>query len=556
MYLDIAEQVEITPDEIAEDGCVVLGSKRSGKSNTVALLVESLIPHFPFAIADAHDEYWGLREKFPLLIVGHTKSKMADLRIAPEQAAAVAEFAYTNRRSVLLELLMFEEDERELLMMGFFSRLWDLAIEQRKSFGIVLEEAQNVVPEGMVKSPLLKKMKQIVLEGGKFGLGIILATQTTTEISKTVLKQMRIRILHRVNDYSDIQRYQTNTPLPPKEVEAIVRDLAQGEAIFVRGSQTQRVMVRKRETFHVGSTPLVNTTPPPLQPIDAAMLEQLQASLQPADKVEASNGAPDHRDRVIADLRRQVAAGPKVERIEVPVLTDEQAARLDDLCRQQADMAVQLAIFMEAVGTVLRPFQAPISDEEDQEMPEPAVHHPAAMKSRPVPAAAPADTPAHQGLLTSSSNLLNILARHHPTRLTINQLAALADYSPSGGAFRSAIKQLRDLELIVQADGLISLSEEGARQTGARTLHDLSPTEILAIWINVLPTPAPRLLAHLVSLYPRRATTESLAEALNYSPKGGAFRTGLKLLRDNGLIDVDRDRLRAAEMFFEERVNS
>lgn len=328
MQLDIHNQLNIKIEDLVAQRCAVLGASGSGKSNTVAVLVEEVAAHMPFIIVDPHSEYWGLRQQLNILIVG--KSENVDLEIDAAQARAIAEYVYSNGLSVILDLLLMDEDERAAFVLAFFGRLWELGIRQKKTFGIVLEEAHNFIPEGVKNSPVKKLMTRFALEGRKFGFGMILSTQTTVEISKTVLRQVGLLFLHRVHHMSDIKIYQQIIPgADTSSVKDIVQAMPQGEAIVVNGGQRQIVTIRKRNTFHVGATPELGSEPPRLHAIAEQLLAELRQLMQiesQSDPVKLQTQRHDdgellreladlrgqlaERDRLIAELRQQLAAQP------------------------------------------------------------------------------------------------------------------------------------------------------------------------------------------------------------------------------------------------------
>ena len=152
----------------------VLGITDSGKTNTVAVLIEELLGNLPMTIVDIEGEYWGLKERFDLLIAG--RSEHAELEIGPENAAALAEISITRGISIILDLSDYSSDEQHAFLLAYFSRLWEVAGKERKPYQIVLEEAHEFIPQS-ASSPLKAVLTRIALRGRKRGLGIILASQ-------------------------------------------------------------------------------------------------------------------------------------------------------------------------------------------------------------------------------------------------------------------------------------------------------------------------------------------------------------------------------------------
>lgn len=313
MHIDVRGELDLDIERFVANRCAVLGASGGGKSNTVAVLIEEMAAHIPFCIVDPHGEYWGLREKLDVLIVGNSEN--VDLKIGVDQAEAIAEYSYQKGFSVILDLLLFEEDERIDFVIAFFTRLWQLGIRHKKPYGIVIDEAHNFMPEGS-RPPVKKLMLKYATEGRKFGFGLIVSTQTTTEISKTVLKQMGLLFLHRVFFPSDIKVYQQIVPLESADTKAKVSNLKVGEALVVYNYRAQVVQIRRRDTFHAGLTPFINNEPPKLQAVDETMLADIQQVLangvKPIDELSIAQRqivtleqALTERDRQLAELKQR-----------------------------------------------------------------------------------------------------------------------------------------------------------------------------------------------------------------------------------------------------------
>jgi len=73
--------------------CVaVLGISGSGKTNTAAVLVEELLSSgVPMTIVDIEGEYWGLKEKYEVLVAG--RSEHADVEFDAAHAGSLAELS-------------------------------------------------------------------------------------------------------------------------------------------------------------------------------------------------------------------------------------------------------------------------------------------------------------------------------------------------------------------------------------------------------------------------------------------------------------------------------
>jgi hypothetical protein len=323
LRLDVEGKLPLTVQSFIGQRIAMLGTSGMGKTNTLALILEKTLPFMPTVIFDQHDEFWGLCERYEILRVG--KSPESQIKAGVEQAAQIAEISHSKRLSVLVEMLNMTRQERQDFVEAYCARIWELNKRAKLPYGIVLEEAQNFIPEGK-STPAQDMMKQFALEGRKFGFTIFISTQRSAEVSKTVLGQCGLAFLHGVDIYADVQAYAGMLPYTAAETKKIALHLGVGECIVKvkqggRAEFIHPVKMLRRQTFHVGDTPTLDQdAPPPLRAIDADLLKELQALLKPIKtsppsplatrgEGEQYGAAHDaHIDSYIADLRAKLEA--------------------------------------------------------------------------------------------------------------------------------------------------------------------------------------------------------------------------------------------------------
>lgn len=285
MNIDSESTLHLTPSSFLSRRVAVLGTTGSGKSNTVAVLLEELLAHLPFAVIDPHGEYFTLRERFDVLIVG--RSDNADQQISADQAGAVALWSYQNRKSVILDLYkIVDEDERLAYVFNFCNAIWEygrtIALGGHQPYGVVLEEAHNFIPESLSKNPQIKILKTFANEGRKFGFLMIASTQRASKISKDYLAACDYRFFQRVSDAPDVKAYAERLSYTAKQVKQVAMELATGQAIFRTASSQQIIQVRQRFTRHIqANMTLDENDRPALRPIDDALLAELRTLLSP-----------------------------------------------------------------------------------------------------------------------------------------------------------------------------------------------------------------------------------------------------------------------------------
>jgi len=254
----------------------MLGITGSGKTNTAAVLIEELLSNgLPLTIVDIEGEYWGLKEKFEVLVAG--RSQHSELEVGPGNAGLLAEISVQRGISVILDLSDFTQNEAYEFLIHYFTSLWTACSLSKQPYQIVLEEAHEFVPQGM-GTPLKQILTRIALRGRKRGLGIILISQRSAKVEKDVLTQTSLLFLHKVVHPIDLKIYKDLVPLPGTQVEDMVRRLEPGEAVVIFNHHVQVKHIRLRNTFHAGSTPTYKPiAQPKLRRLDEAVLKELQA---------------------------------------------------------------------------------------------------------------------------------------------------------------------------------------------------------------------------------------------------------------------------------------
>lgn len=103
------------------------------------------------------------------------------------------------------------------LILDFLQRLGETRREARGSLPIVLvlEEAQNYIRERRHsddESIAREVFERIAREGRKYGLGLVVASQRPSELSKTVLSQCSSFIVHRLQNPDDLSYFRQIVP--------------------------------------------------------------------------------------------------------------------------------------------------------------------------------------------------------------------------------------------------------------------------------------------------------------------------------------------------------
>ncbi len=324
--LSISRDLELDLESLIGQCIAVLGIRGSGKSNTAGVIFEELLNNnYPMSIVDIEGEYFGLKEKYEVLVVGTGDG--VEIEIDAECAAEIAEVSMEKNVPVVLDLSGFLSEERNAILMEYLSSLWNLAGTLRRPYVIGIEEAHEFIPQG-VKTELKEMISRIALRGRKRGLGAIVVSQRSAKVEKDVLSQAGMLFLHRVVHEVDMRVYSELLPWRKSEVKEIITSLETGNCIFVNGETVRPIYVRERETFHAGFTPSLEVVATPeLKQVSASILEAIH---------RAREGRGRNRTRA-QELEEQLAT--LQERLAE---RDEKIAELEETARTLGYIKVEV----------------------------------------------------------------------------------------------------------------------------------------------------------------------------------------------------------------------
>jgi len=225
--LNISSDLSLDLEEVIGQCIAILGIRGSGKSNTAGVIFEELLRHnYPMSIVDIEGEYFGLKEKYEVLVVGTGDG--VEIEIDPDCAEEIAQVSIEKNVPVVLDLSGFLSDERTELLKAYLTSLWNLAGKLRRPYIIGIEEAHEFIPQG-VKTELKEMIARIALRGRKRGLGAIIVSQRSAKVDKDVLSQAGILFLHRVVHEVDMRVYSELLPWKKSEVKEIIGSLETGD---------------------------------------------------------------------------------------------------------------------------------------------------------------------------------------------------------------------------------------------------------------------------------------------------------------------------------------
>jgi len=433
--LDISRDLSLDLETLIGQCISILGIRGSGKSNTAGVIFEELLKNnYPMSIVDIEGEYFGLKERYEVLVVGTGEG--VEIEIDADCAAEIAQVSMEKNVPVVLDLSGFLSEERTELLKEYLTSLWNLAGKLRRPYIIGIEEAHEFIPQG-VKNELKELIARVALRGRKRGLGAIIVSQRSAKVDKDVLSQAGMLFLHRVVHEVDMRVYGELLPWRKSEVKEIISALDTGDCIYLNGDQVLPIYVRERATYHAGFTPsLEAVTAPELKRVNASIIEAIERARE--GKQKRSKGEELHAriaklESTLEAKEQQISELEEIARtlgyikleVPVPMLYPEVQGtmREDETVGSMAPREIDAR--MSQVGPVV--FGQPGEDLQENdgvidirggkldnvaELPPAVLRHTERLLARI----------ARQGLL--QRRLLGFLVEHSPVSYSVDQIAA------------------------------------------------------------------------------------------------------------------------------------
>jgi hypothetical protein len=226
----------------------IIAQSGAGKSWAIAVLCERLCAAgIGFVIVDTEGEYSSLRDRYPVLWVGSDGRCDEDIERADLKGLMLR--AVVNGTAVLFDV---SETEMREKVSALAEALYDIASAHRIPYLLILEEADKFVPQARES---IRKIEEISRRGRKRGLGLLVATQRPSFVTKNVLSQCNNQIIGRLTIENDLRAvdlfFGSRTEL--EELAA----LQPGEFFVMGGFVRKKTRIRfaGRETEHRGGTP-------------------------------------------------------------------------------------------------------------------------------------------------------------------------------------------------------------------------------------------------------------------------------------------------------------
>lgn len=246
--LDIGTTVQIDP--VAGFRVFICAASGYGKSYLAAKLIEEILEkNFIVVVFDTEGEYYTLRQRYKVLIVGR------DVPLDIDSADVYASLLIEKNVSIVFDFSAAEmsDIESQEFFAKFGERVFQLESKYKKPVILVVEEAEIFAPQQMRPQSLIIANK-IAKRGRKRGIHSIWITQRPADFNKMILSQCNLIFAGRVIHERDKKALE---PYVGRENIEYITKLTPREKILIQDNKSVIFTVSQRKTMHGADTPFM-----------------------------------------------------------------------------------------------------------------------------------------------------------------------------------------------------------------------------------------------------------------------------------------------------------
>jgi hypothetical protein len=565
------------PLEFATEAWAILARRGAGKSNAGVVVAEELhAAGLPFVAIDPKGDWWGIRSSAdgtgPGLAVPVFGGRHGDVPLESTAGALIADLVLGDQSaaqsylSCVLDVSSFSKGEARRFLHDFADRLFR-GKDESGVLTLIFEEAHEYLPQrvGRDEAQLVAVFQRIVKQGRQRGLGCGMLTQRSASLNKDVLTQVGARSRCGSCRRRIAARSRTGSRSAAKR-----RNLSRR---YTRSSRVRAGSGGRNATTGSSASPSAAAGPStparPRNPVNAAPSRApWPTSTWPTSSRRWPRRSRRPRPTTRGELRKRIRElerqlteqrEPVVERVEVPVLADELAARLDttltDLRKHGQEVASVAHDMLEQLSNWQHRPPEGAKEGHGAARVTPARATPAAVvdrrstagtptpqgSGRARPSQPPSSPPGSAGELTRPQqrilDALAWLAAVGVEPASRIQAGMIAGYHPRTKGFTNGLGTLSSGGYITYPQpGYVTLTDAGAATAQP---PDSAPTSehLQQMIYQQVGNARARILRELVDVYPDSITRADLAARLDYHERTKGFTNALGSLRTLGLVD-------------------
>ncbi|MEM2778309.1 MAG: DUF87 domain-containing protein [Candidatus Jordarchaeales archaeon] len=315
----------------------IFGGPGSGKSYTAALLAEQFLAQGGTVVVfQPRAEYWVLKERFDVLVVGGPHMK--DLDFAPVSPSSYAKAVVEKGLSMVFYTEDVEDEEK---LVDFVSRFIRYTLKYEELYHrpilLIVEEAQEFAPvraSGRSAPPwvyqrMIKAFKDCFLQGRKLNVSAVAVSPRPQEVNFTVRQLANLTLYGKFSpqdvEYLDRECLKWHRQRGLKVDATKLLDLKPGEWLAIKGAEASFIRVTEpRLTRHGAETPKLECTAPRAEETSKA-ISALAAELSEAVRKAEEEGSELRKAK--AEIRKLQAkleeAEKEIERLKTALAVKE-----------------------------------------------------------------------------------------------------------------------------------------------------------------------------------------------------------------------------------------
>ena len=211
----------LNPQAVTNNQTLIAANDNHGKTHTAAVIIEELAnkTNQPIIVFDPYNEY----TQPSYTISNTTNPEAVTAAVKPKQVTIVTAQNQTpeNKNSLYSQTL---------------KTLWNARLQQTiPPFTLVIENAEKLDTT---------TLEQVIYEGPKQGVALILVTKQPTQLGNSILSQMTTQIIGKTTDNNYLNRLKTIIPQHAPQIP----QLRQKQWIINTNSQQQTTQITTRNT--------------------------------------------------------------------------------------------------------------------------------------------------------------------------------------------------------------------------------------------------------------------------------------------------------------------
>jgi hypothetical protein len=569
--LDNTHPVTLDASSLIYTRALIQSNSGGGKSGLLRVIAEQVASEIPTIIIDKEGEFYTLREKVDIVLVGEQGEIPTDVRSAGLLARKLIELG----ASAVIDLSDLKPSERQHeFVKTFLDSLIELPRKLWHPTFVLIDEAHIFCPEeGMGKSVATQSVINLMTLGRKRGFGGILATQRLSKLHKNAADVNNVFIGRTYLDV-DQKRAARELGMTPKDA-IILRDCKRQEfyafGADVNFTGVAQLRVEDCQTTMPKPGDRAALTPPKASSVVVQIAEKLKDI--PA-QAEAEIRTFEDAKKEIVKLKRELHARPKPEidnqAIERAVrqATAQMERDHQSILQQGVNEHLALRKKLTVIGDLATKIAEAAKVNGDVSQFVPSAASPPSVMSQPRPIArtitkhSPSlSPPVPDGDFVPSrkqQEILNALAwfeslgNMEPSNV---QIGAVALIDSSGGHFSNTMGPLSTAGLVIRGQGTTRLTEAGRERAeipdNVGTLAEYH--DVLRARIRKMRSAGGRTIDMFDVIVARRGaeiTTEEIGAEVGIDHTGGHFSNMIGPLGTVGLIERRSGIVRPTEILF------